>query len=861
MTSGDLLSIARRYGFNMYRLLYGFALATLISLTACTRNEPNKTRGQVPPPARAFDTHWQTESQFIVESTVIDLAGMAYFGKYNRALQPEQLEVNALELQGSEGEPPKYQLHLSYPSAFDIEMNLAVTGSIWAPELYSDVVKRLFDVLQVDRSKASSETGPSHSSCLRDLTDPTASMVERVNNTVSAELQSNFLSPAQHEHAALLLAAFALREHSGMFFEIRSELCRMAAHLAYAHALQNGPPAIAEGKIATAALAALYEDQETALRLLTDVKTEDRSAQAWVRALRIRVTGDYRLIAGVKDLTLLERREAFEAQITGIEASVADRALPEHDELRGLTDWSRLLNSHHPSVQLGHEILERSVNAEIQEAQQVYLLDTASELERGSFIDKLNAEPEPCVSAGANNANAVRVIGWGHWANFLQRHLCHSIQSDFAFMQWMWGVPDEARKYRDTVDQQFGRLRLYPFVRRKNATEESYYRKAQDAEMAVVHHRPHLVPAAVWNEMSYKVPFAALYYPPPHPYVNEWHRINPLPGTAYNFFPRSYHPSLTGRKDVAALMSHLHTRAPYNNYVTHYYLYVRSGPGQSLHSDGPAMVEAYSPVLEFNSIIAGKVAEAYKAEPEQFEKWINRASSIDPFWNYTVGEYYAGKRRDADAARAYEQIINDDPDNVRMSQRCDWLVRYYERTGAADKAMALAKRAAEVYSEGGLETIAHLLEERGNYSGALQYYKKIFDRYNSETQLVGYLLRYERATGKSDSAPELRKMLADVLPHGLEPIEVGSLKSAPKTGIVLEKETEETRKAGLRLTDVIVGVRGYKVNTFAAYQAVRDLESNTPFVLQIWRDGGYREISAAPPDNRFGTPMHNYIGR
>jgi len=555
---------------------------------------------------------------------------------------------------------------------------------------------------------------------------------------------------------------------------------------------------------------------------------------------------------------LLERREAFEAQIVGIEAPVAARALPEDDELRELTDWTRLLNSHHPSVGLGNEILERSIRGEIDEACQVYRLATGSELEKDQFVDRLNIEPEPCVIEGLDNPGPVRVIGWGHWANFLQRHLCHAIKSDFAFMQWSWGVSEDARKYRDQVDDQFDELRLYPFVRRQNATEEPYYRKAQDAEMAVVHHRPHLVPAAVWNEISYKVSFAALYYPPPHPYVNEWHRINPLPGTAYDFYSRSFHPSMTNRKDVVALMSHLHELAPYNNFVTHYYLYVRSGPGHALVSEGRAMEEAYSSVLEFNSNLAGAVGEAYRPEPEQFEKWMKRAASIDPYWYYPLGDYYAGRGRDGEAAHAYELIISDDSDVVRMSQRCDWLVQYYERTGSTGKAMALAERAAAVYSSGGLETMACLLEKRGNLSGAIKYYQKIQERYDSPEGLIACLLRYERATGKIDYAPALRKMVTKVLPRGLEPIEPKILQAAPKTGILLEKETPETRKAGLRLTDIIVGVRGYKVDTFAAYQAVRDLELNTPFVLNIWRDGAYREIKAAPPRNRFGTEMHNY---
>jgi len=263
----------------------------LLALTACTKTgpAPERIRDAEPRPrTAAFDTHWQTESQFIVESTVIDLAGMAYFAKYNRALESGKLLVNAVERPATENAPLTYKLSVHYPSAFDIETELSVTGSIWAPELYREVTKRFLEKLSVDLSKTLPDDGAVHSNCLRDLTGPTAPMIERVNNTVSGELQAHFLSADRHEQAALLLAAFALREHSGMFYEIRSELCRMTAHLAFAFALRSEPPTTIEGQLAGVALAALYHDQRSALRLLAALTTQDRSAEAWARALKIR---------------------------------------------------------------------------------------------------------------------------------------------------------------------------------------------------------------------------------------------------------------------------------------------------------------------------------------------------------------------------------------------------------------------------------------------------------------------------------------------------------------------------------------------------------------------------------------------
>ncbi len=834
----------------MFRPFSFIALALLLAgLGACTKSEP--------PPTSVFETHWKTETQFIVESTVTDLAGMAYYAQHGRSVDAGQLQVEAREIPGSGGQPAAYLVKIRAPAELQSETKLPVAGSIWDPKMYCGVATLLFDKLGLDVTTRSPDDSGHQS--LRELTGATAGVIERENGTISSALGADFFSPCRHEQAALLLAAFTLREHSGKFFEIRSELCRITAHLAFAQALRRGAPATPEGQLASAALFAFFGDQRSALRQLDGLPVGDLSVEAWVRALRIWITGDYRLLAGVNDPTLLERREEFVAKAASIDVSTANRALAETDELRESTDWARILNVRNAGVELGHEIVRRSVGSEINEARQVYLLATGEDLTEVAYVEKLNIEPEPCVSGRAAGPAAVRVIGWGHWAAFLQRHLCHAVQSDFAFLQWKWGVPEEARKYRETVDKQFGRLRLYPFVRRQNATEEAYYRQAQDAEMAVIRHSPHLVPVEVWNEMCDRVPFAAVYCPPPDPQVNEWHRFNPPPGTAYDVDPRNRHPSMTNRPDYPALLARLHEMAPYDVAVTNHYLWQRGRHDGQTKPSGAAMEKAYGPVLEFNSMEIAAVAEAYRTEPERYEHWMSRAAGIAPVWNYWLGKFYAEAGRDADTARAYERIIFSDTDAVRMSNKCDWLVKYYERHGQPEKATSLATDAAEVYSGSGLCTMADLLEMRGDFAGAIEFQRKMYERYDNPNYLVGCLLRYQRATGKTADDPALRQVVAKVLPKGLEKIEDEKLRGPPMTGVIIKQESPESRKAGLEPTDVIVGIRGYKVGNFEAYKAVCDMDPQTPFVLNVWRDGRYCQIKAAPPNNRFGVEMGDYV--
>jgi len=841
----------------MRRLKSSLALVlVVVCLWACSKQEP-PTEIQTVKGGRAFATQWQDETQFVIESTVSDLIGMTYYAKNGVGTDSKTFHVEAKEISAASATPLTYQLLIRYPDLSETETILPITGPIWAPETFRGVADLLIKKVGVNLTTLPSSEN-SEDTLLQELTNPTPDVIEGQNNTISTELQTHFLSPLRHEQAALLLAAFTLREFSGKFFDIRAELCRMTAHLGFAEALRNGASPSLEGKLARVALCTLYHDQRLALRLLDEIPSGDRPTDAWVRALRIRITGDYRLSTKSPVLTLLEQRETFAMRAREIDPTLTNRDLPKADELRQLTDWSRILNCNEPGVEIGHEILRRSVRSEIAETTQVYAIYCGTNLSQNEFVDKLNIEPEPCVTVSPSGTTVVRVIGWGHWAAFLQRHLCHAIESDFDFLQRRWGVPEQAQKYRDFVDEQFGKLRLFSFVQRQNATEESYYRKAQDAEMTVIHKCPHLVPTTVWNEICDKVPFAALYIPPPHAFVNEWHRPNPPPGTAYEIVARIRHPSLTGRKDFAEIMAQMHEMAPYDSDVSYYYLRYQGSPNGHASLTGPAMESGYGPVLEYDSVLMGAVAEAYRAQPAKFEEWMKRAAEINSCYNYTLAEFYVAAGRDADAARAYEQIVFNDPDAVRMSNQCDWLVQYYEKTGETEKATQLAESASEVYSGEGLATLAHLLERRGDFHGAIECYAKAYERYNDAGSLVACLLRYEKATGKTDYAPAFHELVAKVLPHGFEKIEAGKLNGPPISGVVILQEDAETQKVGLKLTDIIVGIRSYRTETFAAYNAIRDMEPDTPFTLTVWRNNQYIEIKASPPKNRFGVQMADY---
>ena len=108
---------------------------------------------------------------------------------------------------------------------------------------------------------------------------------------------------------------------------------------------------------------------------------------------------------------------------------------------------------------MGHELLAASIPLELKEISAVYEAAHQEELARGTLAKALNVLPERCFSESGGNTR-VRVIGWGQWAMFFQRHLCHAIQQNFHFINTQWGVPDEARKFAARCDQRVRRAAL-----------------------------------------------------------------------------------------------------------------------------------------------------------------------------------------------------------------------------------------------------------------------------------------------------------------------------------------------------------------------------------------------------------------
>ncbi len=790
-----------------------------------------------PPPGANFQTPWQTESQYIVTEIASDLTEMAYFAKHQKALPKDKLAALAVPVQGPQvTTEDDYAVTSNLADDGQVSCVLRITGPIWAPESYRALTDALFEKLAL--KGAPNEAGDA-SDVLHVLLEPTVEHLVSEDNDVSVKLAGAFASSAPHERAALLMAAFEARDPQDVFYQPKFELCRTTAHLAFAAALRGAGAPTTEGKVARALLAVLHNNEADALRLAKDLP-EDKDVKAWQRVIRMRATFDYRIFKEAESPTLIERFERLRAyNYLGPDVAWADAHLTRDDAV--LADWWRISSNMNRSVPLGHTLLSARVPVELREAKIAYEAETGSNFTTAGY-GSLNAEPQRCVSANADGSVAVRVIGWGTWAAFLQRELCAGIYQDFNFLQHSWGVPDEASSFRKKVDDMFWELRLYPFVRHEQATDRTYYHQAQDESMALVRHSPEIVPALVWNGVCYDVNGLELYIPPPHAFINEWHRPNPPHGTAFNPEPRMNQPSLTARGDYLEELERMHTIAPYDSEVTIRLLY------RKYANDPPAdkVVEAYGPAVDYLSSPCAWIAMLSADIPGAYEKWMQKGIANEPGLRLDLAFYYAARGRDPEAASTFDKWLETEQDEVTVANNVEWLVEYKERTGDEAGATALAQRAYKAGSNRGMLTLAHLLENRGLFDQAYRIHAEIHERYNDVRSLICFLMRMKKLGSSARKDSLLEDLLKQHVPNGLLPAPPVLGAQPPTYGAKVYDPSDSSIVTRLKWNDVIVSMNGYKIERPSMFRLVRELNPGAPLEFVVWRDNKYVALPASP---------------
>ena len=724
-------------------------------------------------------------------------------------------------------------------------MEVVVVDHIWSPETFRRVAELL---MQGTASPVAASTDHNARGALVHLTIET--LLDE-NDRISAILEKDMRSPDAHEAAALLIGAFALREASGWFNDVRLSLSRMTAHLAVARALR--PAAAPDGKdgiLARAILTVLVGLQRNAMTMVQRFEQQASSDadRRWVRALKLRITGDWRGAAPTMSDSLLERLEHARAVRSRLSI---DEFLDYLDTMpdERLTDWSRLAYLHWVSVEAGNIFTPDNVVRELTDSANVWLRYHPGEPTEDTLLEDLNELPVNAI----RQDGGVRVLDWGTWAAHQQRHLAAAL---IAVTDHEENVgrddPDFVRRYEDA----FGRLRLYPIVLRWMAREPSDYQRAVALARPLAERSPELLTQEVWTLLLDQPSY--VNSPAPFPLDVSWFNPAVPVGTAFELSARALRSGpVNSRVPTQEQLVRWATDMPYDHWTQwgKEFLSVEGKPPIAV------VRSALAPLFGYDRDAIIKMLD-YMTPPDVERLTMTKAlCDLVAGECVRLGELLLLFNREPEAAAAYRRWEKEARDRVAVAAGVTWLVRYEERMGHASYAEEVARRAGEAYSYRGLRELAEWFDRAGRHAEAESTYRRIVERYNDTEALGTFLMRQAKSTSNPELQAEANDLLRSVFPNGLEPLVARNLAPVPSDGAAFATFGPRPLALGMEFSDIIVSVNGWRVRSATQFAAVTRFQHDDLMALTVWRAGRYQDLQVRVPERMFGTRFKDHRGR
>jgi hypothetical protein len=760
------------------------------------------------------ETFYPTEQLWIVNDITGAISNIAAYAN-GASTSAVQLAVHQVSRTGNE------------MARFDVtpiarpSIAIRITDHIWAPSAYAPVAAAVMGT----RAAACE---PSTSSIASALLQPTRETIQRENLRVSARLKANVRCADAHVEAALILGTLALREAASVFNDPRRLMSRMTAHLALADAL--GVSASDETRrLAEVVLYTLVGRQRTALDRLAafDSTTSSATLQSWARALRMRNTGDWRIVPDSNQVTLLEQIELIRAAQYSLGET---RTLEFIDGIRNrpvIPDWARIVMQDARGVQAGNRFAADAVALELTEAGEARKSYSGDALDSAeALVAALKVEPSqgPVAPDGA-----VWVVDWSMWAAIAERHLMSTINARDTHLTYALSVPDEAKEFREQVARTFSGLRLYPFLAIHLATTREEAKPGMAGSLVLLQTHPELVTHWMWKTVLMKETWASL--PKPLPRLESWFTPAFPSGTVFDANTRPWDAHLVSQVSPAEIAPY-RKEAPYSRSLP----FVTLGPKYE-DASAPTLKKELGEVAAFNLSFATRIANALKDDPDAYLAAMEPVVRMSPEQLLDVAEYHVQDDR-LDAARStYERWFATSRQEVAVANNAEWMVRDYFVRGESAKADALANRAASTYSPSGLLTRAHLYEWSNRPRAAEECYRRESERYDDPAPLLGFLLRHHR------QGVEVDALKWKVFPGGVVSVSLPALRDAPVAGVEVAGVEKIGTRHGVHLNDIIVAVDGVRVNNRAQYYAAKAMSIDPDMRLTVWRDLKYVEVT------------------
>ena len=683
------------------------------------------------------------------------------------------------------------------------------------------------------------------------LATPTLDVLLEQNTRVTALLAAEPGSASAHESAALLVAAFAWREGVDVFSDPRPAMARLTAHLAAADALRGNAPVTLDGALARIVLDHLVGHQRLALdglgRLALRLTTP--AERAWDRAIRLRVTGNWREAEDAAAGLLIERLELARALRGRVGSQAMEAALDRVMRADEAIEWTRLVLTGDFSVGVGRALVESAADAEWDQARRAWRTLNQGAAVPDDLIAALNEAPAPAVAAGGG----VRppVLDWPLWADVSQRQILRSVFGHHRLLG-MLSQPRAQATFLDGVKQRYSRFILYPVLLRwaNPDAEDQRHARALGRELAM--RSPERLTALAWHWL---IESSSPASPDPGPAVETWFAGPEPPGTAFDLGNRSLRDGC-GSAATTQLQAWAEAR-PHDRWVLWCH--------QWRLADGPppaaAARAAFGALNEYDVTALRQLALGTVATSAERLAALRRMCELSDLGCEDLAQFQVRQGLDAEAAVSFERWLDATPDVVHAANSSAWLVRYYVRTGQLGRAEALARQAGDAFSRRGLQVLAHFLDARGRDAEAEQVYLAIRERYDRADPLGTFLVR--RGLRQRDPVQQQHgwSLLRDLFPNGEERIFWHTLTDPPRDGVVFRTFGARVSTPGLRSRDVIVGVDEWRVRTAAQFAVLADLRHDPTMTFTVWRDGRYQQVHAHIPERWMGVELGDYQPR
>ncbi len=141
-----------------------------------------------------------------------------------------------------------------------------------------------------------------------------------------------------------------------------------------------------------------------------------------------------------------------------------------------------------------------------------------------------------------------------------------------------------------------------------------------------------------------------------------------------------------------------------------------------------------------------------------------------------------------------------------------------------------------------------------------QQYQQIADHYGDTGPLGTFFVRQGLRAG--DKTLELKGWdnLRQTFPNGIERLAMHALDVTPVDGMAFHTFSRRAGATGLRPTDVVVGVDGWRVRTPGQYGVLARLSHDDAMALTVWRDGRYQQLRTRVPERWLGVQLRDHHG-